>query len=384
MRTLTAPTAPIPALDLHAQFREVEPDVRAAMDRVLASQHFILGKEGEALEREIAAYSGTRQAVGVSSGTDAILVGLMALGIGAGDEVVTTPYTFLATTTCIARLGARAVMVDIDLDTFALDANRLEAAITAKTRAIVPVHLFGQMADMRAIRAVGDARHIPVLEDAAQAIGARRDDRPVGYGSVGATLSFFPSKNLGCMGDGGMVITDDPDFARRVRLLRNQGQQPKYTSQMVGGNFRLDELQAAVVRAKLPYLDGWTAARQAHAAHYRAAFAERKLAPSLLTVAPELPDVRHVYNQLVIRTPHREALREHLTARGIGCAVYYPVPMHLQPCFADWGHVRGDFPESERAADETLALPLYPELSAASVDRVVDEVSSFLTLAAAR
>ena len=372
---------PIPALDLHAQFREVEADVRAAIDRVLASQHFILGREGEGLEREIAVYSGAQHAVGVSSGTDAILVALMALGVGAGDEVVTTPYTFVATATCIARLGARAVMVDIDPGTFALDASRLDAAITPRTRVLVPVHLFGQMADMRAIHAIADARKIPVLEDAAQAIGARRGDLPVGRGSVGATLSFFPSKNLGCMGDGGMVISDDADFARRVRLLRNQGQEPKYTSQLVGGNFRLDELQAAVVRAKLPRLDGWTSARQVHAAHYRAAFAQRALAPSLLTVAPEVPGVRHVYNQLVIRTPRREALREHLTARGIGCAVYYPVPMHLQPCFADWGHVRGDFPESERAAVETLALPLYPELSAASVDRVVDEVCSFLTAA---
>ena len=377
-------TAPIPALDLHAQFREIEADVRAAMDRVLASQHFILGREGEALEREIAAYSGAQHAVGVSSGTDAILVGLMALGIGAGDEVVTTPYTFVATATCIARLGARAVLVDIDADTFAIDAARLDAAITPRTRAIVPVHLFGQMADMRAVHAVAAARKVPVLEDAAQAIGARRDDRPVGRGSVGATLSFFPSKNLGCMGDGGMVISDDADFAGRVRLLRNQGQKPKYTSQLVGGNFRLDELQAAVVRAKLPRLDAWTAARQAHAAHYRAAFAERALAPSLLTVAPEVPGVRHVYNQLVIRTPHREPLLRHLTARGIGCAVYYPVPMHLQPCFADWGHVRGDFPESERAADESLALPLYPELSSASIDRVVDEVTSFFASASAR
>ncbi len=378
------PIDPIPALDLHAQFREIETDVRAAMDRVLASQHFILGREGEALEREIADYSGAQHGIGVSSGTDAILVGLMALGIGSGDEVVTTPYTFVATATCIARLGARAVMVDIDPDTFALDPTRLDAAITARTRAIVPVHLFGQMADMRAVHAVADARHLPVLEDAAQAIGARRDDLPVGRGSIGATLSFFPSKNLGCMGDGGMVISDDADFARRVRLLRNQGQQPKYTSQLVGGNFRLDELQAAVVRAKLPRLDGWTAARQVHAAHYRAAFAERKLAPSLLTVAPEVPGVRHVYNQLIIRTPQREALLHHLTARGIGCAVYYPVPMHLQPCFADWGHGRGDFPESERAAEQTLSLPLYPELGAASVDRVVDEVATFLEGARAR
>ena len=239
----------VPTLDLHAQFREVEADVRAAVERVFASQHFILGHEGEALEREIAAYSGCAHGIGVSSGTDAIPVALMAMGVGPGDEVVTTPYTFVATATCIARLGARAVFVDIDPHTYALDAGRLDAAIGPRTRAIVPVHLFGQMADMTATHAVAKARGVPVFEDGAQAIGAQRDGVPLGRGSVGASLSFFPSKNLGCMGDGGMVITDDADFARRVRLLRNQGQQPKYTSQLVGGNFRLDEIQAAIVRA---------------------------------------------------------------------------------------------------------------------------------------
>ena len=351
----------IPTLDLQAQFREVETDVRAAIERVLASQRFVLGPEGEALEREIAAYSGIAHAVGVSSGTDAILAGLMALAVGPGDEVVTTPYTFVATTGCIARLGARAVFVDIDPVTFALDAARLDAAIGARTRAILPVHLFGQMADMTAIQRVASARSIPVIQDAAQAIGARRDGRPVGRGSSLATLSFYPSKNLGCMGDGGMVLTDDGDLATRVRLIRNHGQEPKHTSHVVGGNFRLDEIQAAVLRAKLPRLDRWIAARQEHAQRYRAAFSERRLDPEWLTLPREAANVRHVYNQFVIRTPRRDALQAHLTRCGIGCAVYYPRPMHLQPCFASWGYSQGQFPEAERASRETLALPLYPE-----------------------
>ena len=368
----------VPALDLPAQFREVEVEVRAALDRVLAAQRFILGAEGEALEREIAAYSGARHAVGVSSGTDAILVALMAIGVGAGDEVVTTPYTFLATATSIARLGARAVFVDIEAETYALNPALLEAAIGPKTRAIIPVHLFGQMANAAAIQKIANAHDIPVLDDAAQAIGARRNDVPVGRGSLAATLSFFPSKNLGGAGDGGMVLTNDADFAERVRRLRNQGQTTKYTSEIVGGNFRLDELQAAILRAKLPRLDAWTFARQEHARAYRDAFAKRSLARDLLALPHEAPRVRHVYNQFVIRTPRREALRRHLTNRGIASAVYYPLPMHLQPCFAPWGYRVGDFPESELAAAETLALPLYPELAPGAIDFVVDVVTAFL------
>jgi dTDP-4-amino-4,6-dideoxygalactose transaminase len=369
----------VPALDLHAQFSEVGADVRAAIERVLASQQFILGREGEALEREIAGYSGLAHAVGVSSGTDAILASLMALGVGPGDEVVTTPYTFVATATSIARLGARAVFVDIDPVTYALDATHLDAAITPRTRAIMPVHLFGQMADMGAVISAAAARSVPVLEDAAQAIGAQRDGRPVGRGSMGATLSFFPSKNLGCMGDGGMVVTDDAEFADGLRLVRNQGQRPKYSSQVVGGNFRLDELQAAVVRAKLPRLDAWIAARQRNVTLYREAFATKDLDPALLSLPSEAAHVRHVYNQLVVRTSRRDGLLERLTGRGIGCAVYYPLPMHLQPCFASWGHSVGAFPESERAARETLSLPLYPELTEAMIAHVVDEAAAFLT-----
>ena len=374
----------IPTVDLHAQFREVEAEVRAAIERVLASQRFVLGAEGEALEHEIAAYCGSAHAIGVSSGTDAILASLMALGIGPGDEVVTTPYTFVATISSIARLGARAVFVDIDPDTYALDAARLDAAIDPRTRAILPVHLFGQMADMTAIHEVATARSIPVIEDAAQSIGARRDDRPVGRGSSFATLSFFPSKNLGAMGDGGMVLSDDDDLASRVRLLRNHGQQPKHLSQIVGGNLRLDEIQAAVLRAKLPRLDRWIAARQGVAAHYRTAFAGRQIDPALLALPREATNVRHVYNQLVVRTPRRDALVDHLTRHGIGCAVYYPLPMHLQPCFASWGYSRGQFPEAERAARETIALPLHPELTAASIERIVDEIAAFLTSDAPR
>jgi len=377
------PPPAVPPLDLHAQFREVEPEIRAAIERVLASQHFILGPEGAALEREIASYSGLAHGVAVSSGTDAILATLMALGIGPGDEVVTTPYTFVSTVTSIARLGARAVFVDIEPATFNLDASRLEAALTPKTRAILPVHLFGQMADMERIQRIASTRSIPIVEDAAQAIGATRDGLPVGRGSRAATLSFFPTKNLGAMGDGGMVLTDDDDLASAVRMLRNHGQAPKYTCQTVGGNFRLDELQAAVLRAKLPRLDGWTAARRQNATLYRAAFAATSLSPRQLELSEDPVDARHVYNQLVVRTSRRDPLRAFLADHGIASAVYYPVPMHLQPAFASWGHRAGDFPEAERAARETLALPLYPELTADMIARVVDVVVAFFAGGAA-
>ncbi len=369
----------VPAIDLRAQFRDVEADVRAAIDRVLLSQRFILGVEGEALEREIAAYSGAAHGVGVSSGTDALLVSLMALGVGPGDLVVTTPFTFTATLTSVARLGATATFVDIDPETYALDPGRLDAALSsrARVRAVLPVHLFGQLADMRRIHAVARDHDVPVVEDAAQAIGARRDGVPVGRGSRAATLSFFPTKNLGAMGDGGMVLTDDDDFATRVRLLRNHGQEPRHTCRIVGGNFRLDELQAAILRAKLPRLGAWTAARQRLAALYRRLFEDRSIGEGDLALPREATDVHHVYNQFVVRTPRRDALRVRLEARGVATAVYYPVPMHLQPAFASWGYAPGDLPEAERAARETLALPLYPELGDDAVAYVVDQVAAF-------
>jgi dTDP-4-amino-4,6-dideoxygalactose transaminase len=367
----------VPVADLHAQFTEVEAEVRAAIERVLASQRFILGDEVAALEAEIAASSGLAHAVGVSSGTDAILAGLMALGVGPGDEVVTTPFSFHATSACVARLGARAIFVDIEPDTFALDARALDAALGSRTRAVLPVHLFGQMADTAAIQTATAERGIPVLEDAAQAIGARRDGRSIGRGSALATLSFFPSKNLGAMGDGGMVLSDDPEVASRVRLLRNQGQQVRHVGRVVGGNFRLDELQAAILRAKLPRLEGWTAKRRALAARYRAAFAERRIDPALLSLPHEAPGAYHVYHQFVVRTPVRDALRDHLAEHDIASAVYYPEPLHLQPCFAAWGYASGQLPEAERAAREVLALPMFPELADEAVDRVVDEVATF-------
>jgi dTDP-4-amino-4,6-dideoxygalactose transaminase len=369
----------VPFIDLHAQFRAVESDVRAAIDRVIASQRFVFGPEVQAAENEIGAYSSATHAIGVSSGTDALLVGLMALGIGPGDEVITTPFTFVATTMCIARLGARAAFVDIDPRTYAIDTSKLESAIGPRTRAIVPVHLFGQMANMEKLLAVAAAHRVPVLEDGAQAIGARHNGQPMGKGSSGATLSFFPSKNLGCMGDGGMVISSDADFASRVRLLRNHGQEPKYISRIVGGNFRLDAMQAAIVRAKLPYLEGWTRARQNHAKKYRAAFENANLDSELLSLPYEAEGAHHVYNQFVVRTKMRDRLRAYLETRGIMTAVYYPRPMHLQPCFACWGYSKGSFPEAERAADECLALPIYPELEPLAIEHVVREVVAFFS-----
>jgi dTDP-4-amino-4,6-dideoxygalactose transaminase len=376
----------VPLLDLKAQYATIESEVRAAMDRVLTSQHFILGPEVEALEKSVAEYSGCAHGIGVSSGTDAILVGLMALGVGAGDEVITTPYTFVATATSIARLGARAVLVDIDPRSYNIDVSRVEAAITPRTKAIMPVHLYGQMAGATAIAEIAARHGIPVVEDAAQAIGAEQNGRRAG--SVGALgcLSFFPSKNLGAFGDGGMVVSNDAKLAERVRLLRNQGQKPKYFSLEVGGNFRLDALQAAVLRAKLPHLDGWTAARQRNATQYRALFAQSGLRVSEgvlengaeLALPVELPSHRHVYNQFVIRVEKRDELRAFLADRQIGSEVYYPQPMHLQRCFESWGYSKGMFPESERAADQSLAIPIYPELDASMLETVVGAVREFL------
>lgn len=377
---------PVPLLDLKAQYATIEPEVRSAIDRVLSSQHFILGPEVEALEKSVAEYSGCRHGIGVSSGTDAILVALMALGIGANDEVITTPYTFVATATSVARLGARAVLVDIDPRTFNLDVTKVEAAITPRTKAIIPVHLYGQMADATSLEALAARHRIPMIEDAAQAIGAEHRGRRAG--SVGALgcLSFFPSKNLGAFGDGGMVVTNDAALAARVRLLRNQGQKPKYFSQEVGGNFRLDALQAAVLNAKLPHLDGWTARRQANAAHYRELFGASGLRvahgprpeDAQIGLPLELEGHRHVYNQFVIRVARRDGLRAFLSDREIGSEVYYPQPMHLQTCFASWGYAKGAFPESERAADESLALPIYPELTPDMLETVVSAVREFV------
>ena len=371
----------VPLLDLKAQYAAIRDEVRAAVDRVLESQEFILGPEVAALEMQVAEYCGCEHAVGVSSGSDALLAALMAVELRPGDEVITSPYTFYATVGSIVRLGAKPVFVDIDPDTYNLDPGHVGAALSPRTRVILPVHLFGQMADMDPLLDVAAARNLVIIEDAAQAIGAEYEGRRAGsLGDMGC-FSFFPSKNLGGYGDGGMVTTNDADLAERVRQLRSHGTQTKYTHTLVGGNFRLDALQAAVLGAKLPHLDAWTAARRRNADTYRALFADaekiRSSCPISLPVEAEAR--RHVYHQFVVQIPRRGALLESLRERHIGAAVYYHTPLHLQPCFAGLGYKAGDFPCCEAAATRSLALPIYPELTHAMQEEVVRAVVEFHT-----
>lgn len=365
----------VPFLDLRAQHAAIRTEVREAMDRVCDAQQFILGPEVEALEAEVAAFCEARHAVGVSSGTDALLATLMALGVGPGDEVVTSTYSFFASAGVIARLGARPVFADIEPRTFTLDPADLARRLSPRTRAIMPVHLFGACCDMEAIGALAAARGIPVVEDAAQAIGAR-DARGRSAGTIGVAgcLSFFPTKNLGAFGDGGMILTNDADLAERLRVLRVHGSRPKYYHHAVGGNFRLDALQAAVLRVKLRYLAGWTKARRENAERYRALFADAGLTDRIVLPADQ---PGHVYNQFVIRCAERDRLRQRLAARGVGTEIYYPLPLHLQPCFADLGYRAGDLPVAEAAARESLALPIYPELPEAAQRHVVDQIRQF-------
>lgn len=376
---------PIPLLDLKAQYAAIREEIRAAMDRVADAQHFIGGPEVEALEQEVAAYSGCRFGIGVSSGTDALLVALMALDLRPGDEVITTAYSFFATAGSIYRLGGRPVFVDINPLTYNIEPAQIEAAITDRTRAIIPVHLFGQMADMDPIMAIARRHDLIVIEDAAQAIGAEYRGRRAGSIGHFGCFSFFPSKNLGAFGDGGMITTNDPELAHRARLLRNHGAEPKYYHKLVGGNFRLDALQAAILRVKLKYLDGWTAARQRNADRYRRLFAAAGLAdPRSPIPNPQTPIAlptdmgygRHIYNQFVIRAARRDAVMAELKARKIGHEIYYPVPLHLQECFVGLGYRPGDLPESEAAARETLALPIYGELTEEMQAAVVEAIAA--------
>jgi dTDP-4-amino-4,6-dideoxygalactose transaminase len=364
----------VPLLDLQAQYATIRDEVRAAMDRVCDSQHFILGPEVTAFEEEVATFCDARFAVGVSSGTDALLLALMAVGVGPDDEVLTSTYSFFATAGTIARLGARPVFVDIEPSTFNLDGAMLAARVTPRTKAIVPVHLFGRCCDMSAVSAVAEKHGLAVVEDAAQAIGALDDRRHVA-GTIGTTgcLSFFPSKNLGGFGDAGMVLSNDAEVTERMRILRVHGSKPKYYHRLVGGNFRLDALQAAILRVKLKYLEGWTKARRENAERYRALFAERPVEGLVL------PEDRpgHIYNQFVIRGRRRDELQRFLLDRGIGSEVYYPVPLHLQPCFAELGYREGELPEAEAAARESLALPIYPELTDAAQLYIVEQVREF-------
>jgi dTDP-4-amino-4,6-dideoxygalactose transaminase len=376
----------VPLLDLKAQHATIRAEVMAAMSEVMESQQFILGPQVKQLEQEVAAYSQCRHAVGVSSGTDALLVSLMAEGVGPGDEVITTPYSFFATAGCVSRVGARPVFVDIDPVSFNIDPASIEAAVTPRTKAVIPVHLYGQMAEMDPIMETAKKRNLAVIEDGAQAIGAEYKGRRAGSVGHYGCFSFFPSKNLGGAGDGGMVTANDDDRAERLRVMRGHGGKPKYYHSVIGGNFRLDTLQAAVLLVKLRHLDEWTAGRQKNADTYRRLFREAGVAVGLadmkgkkgLVLPDELPGRRHIYNQFVIRVDRRDDLRAHLKEKGIGNEVYYPVPFHMQKCYAGLGYKDGDFPASERAARESLALPIYPELTSEMIAEVVGVVAGFV------
>ena len=383
----------VPLLDLKPQYRALKRDIDAAIEAVNESQHFILGPAVKKLEADVAAYCGTQHGIGVSSGTDALLIALMVLDIGAGDEVITSPYTFFATGGTIARAGARPVYCDIDAGSFNLSAAAVEHFISREcevrggklfnkrtqgiVKALMPVHLYGQVADMDPLMAIARQHGLRVIEDAAQAIGSAdaQGRRACSFGDIGC-LSFFPTKNLGAFGDAGMCVTNDAALAERLRIFRVHGGEPKYYHQFIGGNFRIDEIQAAVLNVKLPQLDAWSAGRQRNAAYYDGAFAKAALGGAVATPCAA-PGARHIYNQYVIRVRRRDELRAHLAAAGVGTEIYYPVPLHLQQCFAYLGHRAGDFPESERAAAETLALPIYPELEIAQLQYVVDSIAAF-------
>ena len=368
----------VPLLDLKPQYLEIKDEIEPLFAEICQSQAFILGPRVAECEAAVAAYCRTPHAVGVSSGSDALIIALMAEGIGPGDEVITTPYTFFATVGAIARVGATPVFVDIDPVTYNIDPAKIEAAVTPRTKALIPVHLYGQMADMDAIMPVARAHNLLVIEDACQAIGAEWNGQRAGSVGDYGCFSFFPSKNLGCFGDGGMVTLRDPEKARRLAIYRNHGMDPQYYHRTVGGNFRLDALQAAVVTVKLPHLDAWTARRQANAARYRDLFAKAGLAAadSPISLPAEVAS-RHIYNQFVVRAQRRDDLLAHLRANGIGCAIYYPVSLHMQDCFKHLGYKKGDFPQSEAAADSTLALPIYPDLTDDMAAAVVQSIASF-------
>lgn len=364
-------------LDLKEQNQSLRTEIEAALGRVLNSNGYILGSEVAELEKELAAYCDTKYAIGCASGSDAILLGLMAFDIGPGDEVITTPYSFFATVSSITRLGATPVFVDIDPVIYNLDVSQVEAKITSRTKAIEPVHLYGQCADMAALKAISEKHGVPLIEDAAQAIGAAENGTRAGtFGSVGC-FSFYPSKNLGGMGDGGFVTTNDDALAKKLLALRVHGSEEKYYHKYVGLNSRLDGFQGAVLRVKLPHLDKWTERRRNNAENYRQMFTDLRLTEEI-GLPVERRNCKHIFNQYVIRVPQRrDELREFLTQKGIGTDIYYPVPLHLQECFAYLGYVRGDMPESEKAARETLALPIYPELRAEQQEYVVNAMNDF-------
>ncbi|MCE5187396.1 MAG: DegT/DnrJ/EryC1/StrS family aminotransferase [Planctomycetaceae bacterium] len=364
----------VPLLDLKAQYATIKDEVLAKINQVLDSQRCIGGPLIEELEKAIAQLSGCKFAVGVSSGTDALLASLMALNIGSGDEVITTPFTFFATAGSIHRTGATPVFVDINPKTYNIDVSRIEAAVTKRTKAIMPVHLFGQMADMDPIMAVAKKHSLAVIEDAAQAISSAYKGKKAGQMGTCGCFSFFPSKNLGGIGDGGMVVTNDEKFNHQLVLMRNHGMEPKYYHHFVGGNFRLDPIQAAALLVKLPHLDNWSQARRNNAAYY-----DKKFKGTPVMTPYISPDCVSIYNQYVIRVPKRDEVVKHLQASGIGCEIYYPVPMHLQKCFASLGYKAGSFPEAEKACREVMALPIYPELTDEMQDYVAQTILNFVS-----
>ncbi|UVT16982.1 MAG: DegT/DnrJ/EryC1/StrS family aminotransferase [Nitrospira sp.] len=374
----------VPLLDLKAHHEPLHKEIMTVLEQTFRSQAFILGPEVGKLEERVAAYCQSKYGVGVTSGTDALLVALMALGIGPGDEVITTPYSFFATAGAVVRLGAKPVLVDIDPTTYNIDPAKTGSAVTSKTKCIIPVHLYGQCADMAPIMDLARQHKLSVIEDAAQAIGSEYRDgrRACSIGTIGC-LSFFPSKNLGCLGDGGMAVTNDPQLAERMRVLRVHGSQPKYYHKVIGGNFRLDTIQAAVLNIKLNYLDGWTKKRQENAIRYEDLFTQSGLVRSETIHLPAAiyrnsgAKHYHIYNQFVLRVERRDELLASLKQKGIGAEIYYPVPFHLQECFRYLGYKEGDFPESERAARETIAIPIYPELTIEQQAEVVEGIVGF-------
>ena len=369
----------VPLLDLRAQYAPLKPAVMAAIEEICDSQRFILGPKVEAFEQEMAAYCRTAGAVGVSSGSDALIIALMAEGIGHGDEVITSPFTFFATVGAIVRVGATPIFADIDPVTFDIDPEAVASKITPHTKAIIPVHLFGQAVDMDPIMALAEKHHLVVIEDACQAIGAEYKGRRVGsIGTYGA-FSFFPSKNLGCFGDGGAVSCNDPERVKKLKIFRNHGQSSTYFHEYVGGNFRIDALQAAILSIKLKHLDAWSEARRNNAADYRKRFAAAGLGDMVMLPEEAAYPVRHIYNQFCIRVADgkRDALKAFLAEREVGCAIYYPLSLHLQPCFKSLGGKPGDCPVSERITQEIMALPIYGETTAEQRQFVVDSIAAF-------
>jgi dTDP-4-amino-4,6-dideoxygalactose transaminase len=355
----------IPLVDLRAQYLEIKSEIDAAIARVFESGQFVLGDEVAGFEREFAAYSGATEGIGVNTGTSALHLALLAAGVRAGDEVITVPFTFVATVAAIGYIGARAVFVDIDPATFTMDVSQIERAITSRTKAIVPVHLYGQPADMDPIVAIARRHGLVVIEDACQAHGAAYKGRPVGSLGDAACFSFYPGKNLGAYGEGGMVVSSSPSFAREVRMLRDWGAEKKYHHVLKGFNYRMEGLQGAMLRVKLRYLERWTEARRAHAREYA-----RLLADTELGIPAEASYARHVFHVYAVRTSDRQSLQRTLQSNGIGTGIHYPIPVHLQPAYSDLGYTAGSFPESERAADEVLSLPMYPELSRTKLEMV--------------